>query len=134
MEQPLQIVSFLRLNTRHRNIKYQKIQTLWILNTHISNFDHYLLYSVIVLQLHYEFVSFADMGRSMIALFIISFLAVFSAFCTGVTGCWRRSPGNITATAILMLLACKCLQFTQTSAAQYFLILNQEGILLIRLP
>ncbi|XP_019875321.2 uncharacterized protein LOC109603273 isoform X2 [Aethina tumida] len=46
------------------------------------------------------------MGRSMIALFIISFLAVFAAFCTGVTGCWRRSPGNITATAILMLLAC----------------------------
>ncbi|KAF7267709.1 hypothetical protein GWI33_019098 [Rhynchophorus ferrugineus] len=47
------------------------------------------------------------MGRSMIALFIISFFSVFAAFCTGVTGCWRRSPGNITATAILMLLACK---------------------------
>ncbi|CAG9829141.1 unnamed protein product [Diabrotica balteata] len=46
------------------------------------------------------------MGRSMIALFIISFIAVFAAFCTGVTGCWKRSPGNITATAILMLLAC----------------------------
>ncbi|KAG5871590.1 hypothetical protein JTB14_022695 [Gonioctena quinquepunctata] len=46
------------------------------------------------------------MGRSMIALFIISFIAIFAAFCTGVTGCWRRSPGNITATAILMLLAC----------------------------
>ncbi|XP_030760697.1 uncharacterized protein LOC115885813 isoform X1 [Sitophilus oryzae] len=46
------------------------------------------------------------MGRSMIALFIISFFSVFAAFCTGVTGCWRRSPGNITATAILMLLAC----------------------------
>ncbi|XP_050518296.1 uncharacterized protein LOC126892707 [Diabrotica virgifera virgifera] len=45
------------------------------------------------------------MGRSMIALFIISFIAVFAAFCTGVTGCWKRSPGNITATAILMLLA-----------------------------
>ncbi|RZC31900.1 uncharacterized protein BDFB_001344 [Asbolus verrucosus] len=46
------------------------------------------------------------MGRSMIALFIIAFVAVFAAFCTGVTGCWRRSPSNITATAILMLLAC----------------------------
>ncbi|CAG9767421.1 unnamed protein product [Ceutorhynchus assimilis] len=46
------------------------------------------------------------MGRSMIALFILSFLAVFAAFCTGVTGCWKRSPGNVTATAMLMLLAC----------------------------
>ncbi|XP_018567985.1 uncharacterized protein LOC108908434 isoform X1 [Anoplophora glabripennis] len=46
------------------------------------------------------------MGRSMIALFIISFISVFAAFCTGVTGCWRRSPGNITGTAILMLVAC----------------------------
>nr|CAI5849274.1 unnamed protein product [Callosobruchus analis] len=46
------------------------------------------------------------MGRSMIALFIISFISIFAAFCTGVTGCWRRSPGNITATALLMLLAC----------------------------
>ncbi|XP_044759895.1 uncharacterized protein LOC123317429 isoform X1 [Coccinella septempunctata] len=46
------------------------------------------------------------MGRSMIALFIVAFVSIFAAFCTGVTGCWRRSPGNITATAILMLLAC----------------------------
>ncbi|XP_065172712.1 transmembrane protein 114 isoform X1 [Atheta coriaria] len=46
------------------------------------------------------------MSRSMIALFVIAFLSIFSAFCTGVAGCWRRSPGNITATAILMLLAC----------------------------
>ncbi|XP_012283180.1 uncharacterized protein LOC105701209 isoform X1 [Orussus abietinus] len=46
------------------------------------------------------------MGRSVIALFVVSFLAIFSAFWTGVVGCWRRSPGNITATAILMLLAC----------------------------
>ncbi|XP_058798875.1 uncharacterized protein LOC131668593 isoform X2 [Phymastichus coffea] len=46
------------------------------------------------------------MGRSMIALFIVGFLAIFTAFWTGVVGCWKRSPGNITATAILMLLAC----------------------------
>lgn len=46
------------------------------------------------------------MGRSMIALFIVAFLAVFVAFWTGVAGCWRRSPGNITSTAILILLAC----------------------------
>lgn len=52
-------------------------------------------------------IFFLDMGRSMIALFILAFISIFASFCTGVTGCWRRSPGNITATAILMLLACK---------------------------
>ncbi|KYN04045.1 hypothetical protein ALC62_04809 [Cyphomyrmex costatus] len=45
------------------------------------------------------------MGRSVIALFMVAFLAIFSAFWTGVVGCWRRSAGNITATAILMLFA-----------------------------
>jgi len=47
------------------------------------------------------------MGRAMIALFIISFFFDFIAFWTGVVGCWRRGVGNITSTAILMLLACK---------------------------
>ncbi|KAK9500882.1 hypothetical protein O3M35_002053 [Rhynocoris fuscipes] len=46
------------------------------------------------------------MGRSAIALFILAFFTIFIAFWTGIAGCWRRSPGNITATAILMLLAC----------------------------
>jgi len=46
------------------------------------------------------------MGRAMIALFIISFFFDFIAFWTGVVGCWRRGVGNITSTAILMLLAC----------------------------
>lgn len=46
------------------------------------------------------------MGRSAIALFIVSFFVIFVAFWTGVAGCWRRSPGNITATAILILLSC----------------------------
>lgn len=35
-----------------------------------------------------------------------SFLAVFCAFWTGLSGCWKRSAGSITATAILMLMAC----------------------------
>lgn len=48
------------------------------------------------------------MGRAMIALFIVSFFFDFVAFWTGVVGCWRRGAGNITSTAILMLLACKC--------------------------
>ena len=47
------------------------------------------------------------MARSMIALFIAAFFFVFVAFWTGVTGCWRRSPGNVGTTAALMLLACE---------------------------
>lgn len=31
---------------------------------------------------------------------------MFCGFCTGLSGCWRRSAGAITATAILMLLTC----------------------------
>ncbi|XP_026725187.1 uncharacterized protein LOC113492088 isoform X2 [Trichoplusia ni] len=46
------------------------------------------------------------MARSTVALFIVSFLSLFIAFWTGVVGCWKRSPGNITATAILMLVTC----------------------------
>jgi len=46
------------------------------------------------------------MGRASVALFIIAFFFVFIAFWTGVAGCWRRSSGNITSTAILMLLTC----------------------------
>lgn len=51
------------------------------------------------------------MGRAMIALFIVSFFFDFVAFWTGVVGCWRRGAGNITSTAILMLLACKYFRF-----------------------
>ncbi|CAH0394884.1 unnamed protein product [Bemisia tabaci] len=47
-----------------------------------------------------------NMGRSTIVLFGVAFFVIFIAFWTGVAGCWRRSPGNITATAILILLAC----------------------------
>jgi len=47
-----------------------------------------------------------NMGRSMIALFIVAFFFMFVSFTTGVVGCWRTSPSNITASGVLMLLAC----------------------------
>jgi len=46
------------------------------------------------------------MSRAMIALFIVAFFFMFVSFTTGVVGCWRTSPSNITASAVLMLLAC----------------------------
>ncbi|KAL5278207.1 hypothetical protein ACFFRR_003079 [Megaselia abdita] len=46
------------------------------------------------------------LARSCIALFILSFVAIFCAFWTGLSGCWKRSSGAITATAILLLTAC----------------------------
>uniref|UniRef100_U5EXK2 Putative conserved plasma membrane protein n=1 Tax=Corethrella appendiculata TaxID=1370023 RepID=U5EXK2_9DIPT len=46
------------------------------------------------------------LARSVIALFILSFIAIFCAFWTGLSGCWKRSSGAITATAILLLAAC----------------------------
>lgn len=46
------------------------------------------------------------MARSTVALFIVAFFTIHMAFWTGVVGCWKRSPGNITATAILMLVTC----------------------------
>lgn len=75
--------------------------------THCSNIDYYI---PDVDNLTKEFSDDAmarlHMGRSTIALFIVAFLMVFIAFWTGVAGCWKRSPGNITATAILMSLTC----------------------------
>ena len=48
------------------------------------------------------------MARAMIALFIVGFFFMFVAFTAGVRGCWKTSPTNITASAVLMLIACKC--------------------------
>lgn len=46
------------------------------------------------------------LARTCVALFVLSFLSVFCAFWTGLSGCWKRSAGAITATAILMLITC----------------------------
>merc|ERR1712107_884717 len=46
------------------------------------------------------------MNRAMVALFIVGFFFMFFSFTAGVRGCWKTSPSNITASAILMLIAC----------------------------
>jgi len=42
----------------------------------------------------------------MIAMFIVGFFFVFVSFTAGVRGCWKTSPTDITASAVLMLIAC----------------------------
>lgn len=46
------------------------------------------------------------MNRAMVALFIVGFFFIVVSFIAGVRGCWKTSPSNITASAILMLIAC----------------------------
>jgi len=46
------------------------------------------------------------MSRAMVALFIVGFFFMFVSFTAGIRGCWKTSPSNITASAILMLIAC----------------------------
>merc|ERR1712045_133712 len=46
------------------------------------------------------------MMRAMIALYIVGFFFMFVSFTAGILGCWKTSPSNITASAILMLIAC----------------------------
>ncbi|XP_014209448.1 uncharacterized protein LOC106640078 isoform X2 [Copidosoma floridanum] len=47
-----------------------------------------------------------NLGRGVLILFICAFASIFVSLWTGFIGCWKRSYGNITATAIFMLLAC----------------------------
>ncbi|KAG8232497.1 hypothetical protein J437_LFUL011266 [Ladona fulva] len=75
--------------------------------THCTNIDYFIPdVENHTKQFSEDAMTRLHMGRSMIALFILAFFTVFVAFWTGVAGCWRRSPGNITATAILMLFSC----------------------------
>lgn len=75
--------------------------------THCSNIDYFPASSSKTDdKLNDDSQARLHLARSCIALFILSFIAVFCAFWTGLTGCWKRSAGAITATAILMLCAC----------------------------
>jgi len=57
-------------------------------------------------QLDAEQMTRIHMNRAMVALFIVGFFFMFVSFTAGVRGCWKTSPSNITASAILMLIAC----------------------------
>ena len=59
--------------------------------------------------------------RAMIALFIVGFFFMFVSFTAGILGCWKTSPSNITASAILMLIACKFVSMLSTFHFHYFL-------------
>lgn len=95
------------------------------IETHCSNIDYF---PTIENGSETEESTRLHLARGVIALFVLSFFAVICAFFTGLsgkvlkrqtfhfissqlfiiffTGCWRRSAGAITATAILMLTAC----------------------------
>ncbi|XP_070491170.1 transmembrane protein 235 [Chironomus tepperi] len=73
------------------------------IETHCSNIDYF---PSIDNAGDTEETTRLHLARGVIALFILSFLAVVCAFFTGLSGCWKRSAGAITATAILMLTAC----------------------------
>lgn len=60
----------------------------------------YLIVYLCTLLLGHYLLIFLNWSRAY------SFISVFCAFWTGLSGCWRRSAGAITATAILMLLTC----------------------------
>merc|ERR1712142_685731 len=46
------------------------------------------------------------MARAMIAMFIVGFFFMAVSFIAGVRGCWKTSPTDITASAVLILIAC----------------------------
>lgn len=72
-------------------------------------------YSACLVKQRFDFVELGPILINFTLVFFIerffvvchfSFISVFCAFWTGLSGCWRRSAGAITATAILMLLTC----------------------------
>lgn len=84
-----------------------KVETyLSPVETHCMNIDYFIPDTEnLTKDFSEESMTRLHMGRSAIALFIVAFFVMFVSFWTGVAGCWRRSPANITSTAILMLLA-----------------------------
>jgi len=75
--------------------------------TWCRNLDYYIPdENDITKTLDAEQMTRIHMSRAMVALFIVGFFFMFVSFTAGVRGCWKTSPSNITASAILMLIAC----------------------------
>jgi len=75
--------------------------------TWCRNLDYYIPDEKdITKSLDAEQMTRIHMNRAMVALFIVGFFFMFVSFTAGVRGCWKTSPSNITASAILMLIAC----------------------------
>ncbi|XP_037959543.1 uncharacterized protein LOC119688933 [Teleopsis dalmanni] len=75
------------------------------IETHCSNIDYFPVLDDDKLS-NEDATSRLHLARSCVALYIISFLTLFCAFWTGLSGCWKRSSGAITATSILLLASC----------------------------
>jgi len=75
-------------------------------DTYCRNLDYYIPEEGRTKNLKADDMARIHMARAMIAMFIVSFFFVFVSFTAGVRGCWKTSPTDITASAVLMLIAC----------------------------
>lgn len=74
--------------------------------TYCRNLDYYIPDEGRTNNLDSQETIRIHMARAMIAMFIVGFFFIFVSFMVGVRGCWKTSPTNITASAVLMLIAC----------------------------
>jgi len=74
--------------------------------TYCRNLDYYIPENDRTKNLTGKEMVRIHMARAMIAMFIVGFFFVFVSFTAGVRGCWKTSPTDITASAVLMLIAC----------------------------
>jgi len=74
--------------------------------TYCRNLDYYIPEEGRTTNLNKEEMVRIHMARAMIAMFIVGFFFIVVSFIAGVRGCWKTSPTNIIASAVLMLVAC----------------------------
>merc|ERR1712106_39307 len=74
--------------------------------TWCRNLDYYIPENDATKDLSGEEMQRIHMSRAMVALFIVGFFFMLVSFTAEIRGCWKTSPSNITASAILMLIAC----------------------------